>query len=543
MALSLFQHVAGTTSAALTNVAVYDVVVVVSINAAASNNPNPPTFATGTNTFGTSINQSVSTVGTSGSAIRVWYSKVASAFTGNITAGGNTTNMYVYVFRGFTSGGVLDVTTSSFGSSSIPTASITTTGTGDLLFSALPGQGTNTAGSGFALVNASTLINGVFFADEWKAQTSPGAVGLPFGTTTATWTEIAFAIKPIVQAATPIFSPVGGSYSAYQSVTISCSTPSSSIYYTLDSSTPTPSSTLYTGAISVSVSETIQAVATATGYGTSAVGTATYVVPATTPTFSPVAGSYSSAQNVVVSTTTPSALLHITTDGSAPTGASPTYSSPKTLPVSVSQTINAYATATGFNDSAVGSAAYTITVYAATPTFDIPSGTYTSIQVVNISTTSAGASIYYTLDGSTPTTSSTLYVPPGSAPVNVATSETINAIASGGGFGTSGVGTVSYVINLPAASTPTFNPVGGTYLPQMVTISCTTPGSAIYYTTDGSTPTISSTPYTGGVLVTVTSTLRAIAASYDYSNSAVGSAAYIIFDFKPHQLTLTACGC
>jgi hypothetical protein len=80
------------------------------------------------------------------------------------------------------------------------------------------------------------------------------------------------------QAATPTFSPIAGTYTSTQSVTISCTTPSSTIYYTTDGSTPTTSSTVYTSPISVSVSETVKAIATATGYTQSAVGSAAYVI-------------------------------------------------------------------------------------------------------------------------------------------------------------------------------------------------------------------------------------------------------------------------
>jgi hypothetical protein len=85
------------------------------------------------------------------------------------------------------------------------------------------------------------------------------------------------------------------------------------------------------------------------------------------------------------------------------------------------------------------------------------------------------------------------------------------------------------VTPLGKTATPVIKPAGGTYTStQTVTISDATPGAVVYYTTNGTTPTTSSTKYTGAIKVSATETLEAIAVATGYSNSAVASATYTI---------------
>ena len=81
----------------------------------------------------------------------------------------------------------------------------------------------------------------------------------------------------------------------------------------------------------------------------------------------------------------------------------------------------------------------------------------------------------------------------------------------------------------PTCETPTFSPAAGTYTSaQNVTISTETAGATIYYTTDGTDPTTSSTQYSGAINVSSTTTIKAIAAAEDHNNSPVASATYTI---------------
>jgi len=154
------------------------------------------------------------------------------------------------------------------------------------------------------------------------------------------------------------------------------------------------------------------------------------------------------------------------------------------------------------------------------PTILPPSGTYNSAQTVTI-TAVDGAAIYYTTDGSTPTTSSTLYT----SPFTVSVSAIIKAIAVVLEEAPSPVASVRYTLQ---QATPSFSPVAGTYSStQSVTIT-STGADSIYYTTDGSTPTTSSTLYTGAISVSASETLKALAVKSGWTNSAIGSAAYVI---------------
>jgi len=326
-------------------------------------------------------------------------------------------------------------------------------------------------------------------------------------------------------AATPTFSPVAGTYTSAQTVTLSDTTSGATIYYTTNGTTPSTASSVYSAPLPVSTSQTIEAVAIASGYSLSAVGSAAYTInlpAAATPGFSPAAGTYASAQTVTITDATSGASIYYTTNGSTPTTNSTHYTS--TITVSVTQTLEAIAIASGYSQSAVGSAAYTITGAAATPGFSPAAGTYTSAQTVTISDATSAASIYYTTNGTTPTTASTHYT----SPVTVSATETLEAIATATGYTQSVVGSAVYTIDLTTA-TPTFSPGAGSYgSAQTVTISDTTSGANIYYTTNGTTPTTASTHYSSPVTVSATETLEAIATASGYANSAVASAVYTI---------------
>jgi len=247
-------------------------------------------------------------------------------------------------------------------------------------------------------------------------------------------------------------------------------------------------------------------------------------LPAAVPAFSVAAGIYTSAQTVYLYDSTPGATIYYTTDGTMPTTSSTLYGGPVT--VSSTETVEAFAIAGGYTPSTVAIAVYTIILPPApAPSFSPGAGTYTSAQTVAISDAIAGATIYYTTNGSTPTRGSAVY---GGA-ITVGSSTTLQAIAAGNGYSASAIASAAYVIKLPPAAAPSFSPVAGTYAStQTVSISDATAGTTIYYTTNGSTPTPGSAVYSGPITVSSSETLQAIATGNGFSASGIATAAYII---------------
>jgi hypothetical protein len=144
------------------------------------------------------------------------------------------------------------------------------------------------------------------------------------------------------------------------------------MFYTTNGTTPTTKSTRYSSAITVSSSETIEAIDSASGYSTSPVSSAAYTitsVPAT-PSFSPAAGAYHSAQLVTISGSSLNATIYYTvtsdTTGTAPTTSSTVYTG--AISVSSTETLEAIAAVTGYTSSSAATATYTLPAIAPSTT-------------------------------------------------------------------------------------------------------------------------------------------------------------------------------
>ncbi|MFC1552378.1 chitobiase/beta-hexosaminidase C-terminal domain-containing protein [Candidatus Latescibacterota bacterium] len=324
--------------------------------------------------------------------------------------------------------------------------------------------------------------------------------------------------------ATPTLSPAPGTYTTSQNVTLSCATVGATIYYTTDGSDPDNTDTQYTTPISVTENTTIKARAYKASWTESSIASASYSFKVATPTFSPAQGIYQTSQNVTISCATAGTTIYYTTDGSDPDNTDTQYTAPINVPLNTIMTIKAIAYKTNWDASDIATGAYEVTGKVATPTFSPAAGTYATEQNVTISCTTAGATIYYTTDGSDPDNTDTQYTSPINIPLS--TTMTIKAIAYKTNWTTSDIATGAYEVTGTVA-TPTFSPAPGTYnTAQDVTISCATAGATIYYTTDGSDPDNTDTQYTTPISVSVNTTIKARAYKASWTESSIASGGY-----------------
>jgi outer membrane protein assembly factor BamB len=278
------------------------------------------------------------------------------------------------------------------------------------------------------------------------------------------------------------------------------------IYYTLDGSDPTTSSILYTEPININSAgtTTLKFIAVDATGNWSPVYNQTYTIDITTSTVTanPVGGLFNTTQTITLTTNEP-ATIYYTTDGSTPTTTSNQYTTP--ININTTTTLKFMAIDAAGNQGTVQTETYNIDTTPPTIQTNPTGGNYNITQTITL-TTNEPATIYYTTDGTTPTTTSNQYT----TPININTTTTLKFIAIDT-FGNQGtVQTETYNIDTTPPTIQT-NPTGGNYnTAQTITL---TPNetATIYYTTDGSTPTNHSTQYTGPINISTTTTLKFMA--------------------------------
>ena len=145
-------------------------------------------------------------------------------------------------------------------------------------------------------------------------------------------------------------------------------------------------------------------------------------------------------------------------------------------------------------------------------------------MTVGLSCTTSGATIRYTTNGNDPTSGSAQY----SSPLTFTTTTILKARAFKSGMTDSDVASATYTI-IPKVATPAFSQPTGTYIETVtVSLSCTTSGATIRYTTDGNDPTSSSTQYSSPLTFTTTTSLKARAFKSGMADSDAASATYTV---------------
>ena len=369
---------------------------------------------------------------------------------------------------------------------------------------------------------------------------------------------------PPPPAASPTLSPPPGSYTSAQSVTLADTTPGAVIYYTINGTAPTVNSTKYTSGTPVSISSTttLEAIASASGYSNSAVSSGTYAIGSQGTT--PISVSLAAVDDV---------------DGIANTGTAPPGGGMDTDSYAYSSTLLGTSLIWGGSTFTFGAAGVADAVSNAT--IALPAGNDSSLSVLATAvdgTLLAQTFVVTYTDGTTSTFNQNLsdwFYPQNYAGESQALKMAYRIAPSGAtsagpvylygySFALNSAKTVQSltlpnnrrIVVLavdvspagsapPPAASPTLSPPPGSYTSaQSVTLTDTTPGAVIYYTTNGTAPTLGSAQYSPGTPVSIssTTTLEAIAVASGYSNSAVSGGTYTIGSqgTTPISVTLAA---
>ena len=256
------------------------------------------------------------------------------------------------------------------------------------------------------------------------------------------------------------------------------------------------------------------------------------------PIINPPSGVYPNPLSVSISCETQGATIYYTTSGNNPvigTVYTKVYSSPFTLLESA--TVRAIAILDGMENSPISTSFITITNsgICRSPIFLNIDGIYEGSYMVNINTPTPSGEIWYTTNGNTPR----LDIPNSftkryTSPFRIYGSLTVKAITVKSGLVNSPVSSASYIIYNPhIVVNPEFNPLSGLYTStQIVTMSTTTPGSKIYYTTNGNNPNIDvpntfTKLYTSPIQVSSTIFIRAVAVKPEWKSSDVVIGMYV----------------
>lgn len=324
---------------------------------------------------------------------------------------------------------------------------------------------------------------------------------------------------PYVEIEAPTANMQSGSYSKEFSVELTSHLNNAKIYYTTDGSKPSASAKIYTGSIPISQTTTLKAIAILDNGSVSPVSTYEYKFACAVPTANYKSGkTFSEPAKIKLSTKEKGATIYYTTNGKNPTKKSKVYQG--TITLYKDTQIKAMAVTSGKSNSEIASWNYYVS--AKTPQANKPSGTYSSAVNVKLSCKTKGAKIYYTTNGKTPTAKSKQY----KGTFTISKNTTLKVIAINKNV-KSRIATYNYHVKV---ETPFSNKTEGNYKQGVtVRLGCKTKGATIYYTTDGSYPSIYSKRYTGSIRLNQSTTIKAIAVKDGMEDSSLFTADYYIY--------------
>jgi len=168
-----------------------------------------------------------------------------------------------------------------------------------------------------------------------------------------------------------------------------------------------------------------------------------------TPVITPASGVYTSVQTVTITDSTPGATIYYGAFGIVKTGGNVQYGGSFQLATGGTETIYAYATAPGYQQSYQAAVNIIVSLPPApAPALSLASGVYSGTQTVHITDAVSGATIYYTTNGTPPTTYSTPYT----GQITISGSEVVSAAAIAPGYSLSPATTAQYLISSTTTS-------------------------------------------------------------------------------------------
>ncbi|MTK64581.1 MAG: M6 family metalloprotease domain-containing protein, partial [Methanobacterium sp.] len=293
--------------------------------------------------------------------------------------------------------------------------------------------------------------------------------------------------------------PAGGMYNKSQNVVLTMNE-AGTIYYTLNGETPTTSSSQYTGPITINNTTTLKYLAVDQVGNPSIIYTQIYTLDFTSPNASanPKGGVFNKTQQVTLNMDE-AGTIYYSTDGSTPDG-SMTYFYP--INIYRDNVLKFFAMDLAGNTSPVYTENYHIDVTPPEVYSNPSGGSFNTTQNVVLTMSEAGT-IYYTLNGETPTTSSSQYT----GPITINNTTTLKYLAVDQVGNPSQIYSQLYTIDTKAPYLSA-TPSSGTYNINKTVIINMNEYGTIYYTLNGTNPSNKSYRYKGPIIISNNTVLK-----------------------------------